>query len=820
MLQRLCYRDVSKPLPVDNINQPEELTDDWVANFWDMVEHLDPESRERLLLELEGFHLLPITQRRLAPLSTKHQVVYQRTKKDSSEPTLREFFDVLDGPLECRVLRPGSHITDALAKGYVFEITKAVKVLDVIGRVKKSQWDSLNHPHRQATCNYMAKWLPPGHILNNHNLRTLRLMPIFKLYKDSTFVSLQQHESKESELKWRVASGFVRADNPWLPTSVELLEDNQPMVKHLTDMIKVPSIKESEYWYLIMSKLYLHPEDEWDKMVEKFCSMYRIHSKDYDFKSAMEDVKFVRTEGPTPSEQRSESGERRSPSSVINPSLSQYYMSYESVFPASMYSRSVFDMLSDMGMRSTFDASLVLSRVETLTTSGPKALDVDLTHHKEGSKNGSGRKERTDALNALYARMNADFSPEFLHDTSKEMVEALRSKAWILAQHPSEGNPRLYSAKNCRPKSNAALIGDQMPLSLCDFNNKHLIRCMGWDEPPPLSKVLDHFLSMIEWFKGRKTDNRIEDREHALFWDIVSHLADVHRDSSNFDLIRRTLKGKPWILVDGTLHTADRVTLKLSCQTLASHFAQVTTSDAKVKKLFQGLGVRATVGQSDLENIIVKMKERYDGEGGKLSKDDLELVVTILKEIAHPDTKFKPSHKLLIPTVDNILCKIDDVVFKHAKVPTDGHGSDNKDRVVEALDVKDPDDDDIQYNFVHSSIDKGLAARLQISMLSTRSWQDQQEPWAQQEDILDRIKHILNDYDPPTIFTEFLQNAVDAGATKCCFMLDWNSYPKDKVLSPRMGEWQGPALIIYNDAEFTENDFKALTKLGSGNKRK
>lgn len=94
------------------------------------------------------------------------------------------------------------------------------------------------------------------------------------------------------------------------------------------------------------------------------------------------------------------------------------------------------------------------------------------------------------------------------------------------------------------------------------------------------------------------------------------------------------------------------------------------------------------------------------------------------------------------------------------------------------------------------------------------------EPFFQQENIVDRIKGILNDYDPSSIFNEFLQNASDAGATECHFYLDTRSYDTEKVFSEQMAAWQGPALIIYNNAEFSEKDFEALCKLGIGNKSK
>ncbi|KAF9138561.1 hypothetical protein BGX30_008999, partial [Mortierella sp. GBA39] len=84
------------------------------------------------------------------------------------------------------------------------------------------------------------------------------------------------------------------------------------------------------------------------------------------------------------------------------------------------------------------------------------------------------------------------------------------------------------------------------------------------------------------------------------------------------------------------------------------------------------------------------------------------------------------------------------------------------------------------------------------------------DPFFQQENIVDRIEGILNDYDPSSIFNEFLQNASDAGATECHFQLDMRSFGTEKVLSEQMAAWQGPALIIYNNAEFSDKDFEAL----------
>ena len=131
---------------------------------------------------------------------------------------------------------------------------------------------------------------------------------------------------------------------------------------------------------------------------------------------------------------------------------------------------------------------------------------------------------------------------------------------------------------------------------------------------------------------------------------------------------------------------------------------------------------------------------------------------------------------------------------------------------------------DLPYTFTHNMISLDMAKRLGVKLLSARFWDEAKDnsfdPFFQQENIVDRIKGILNDYDPSSIFNEFLQNASDAGATECHFQLDTRSFGTEKVLSEQMAAWQGPALMIYNDAEFSDEDFEALCKLGIGNKSK
>ncbi|KAF9947773.1 hypothetical protein BGZ65_008554, partial [Modicella reniformis] len=675
--QRLCYESSdSKHIPVDTIEQSSEAfpTNSWITSFWDMVLCLDSAERKTLLTLLEGTHVLPITRQRLAPLSTVFPVVYLDCNNHSNEPTLTDFLNVLEDQLCCRVMRSDFFITDATAMDYVFEVTDATKVLNIVSRVEADKLYILEQSFCHVTCSYMAKWLSSDEVLNNVGLRTLKSLPIYRLYESSKLVPLQGSETM-SVAKWRVAWRFTTAENPWLPTSVDLLADEQPMLEHLTDLIGIPIIKASEYWYLIMSDLCHYPESDWDSMIEKFCSMYHVHSKDYDFISIMRNLDFVRAAGPNQSEEdQDHSGARLSPRSVVNPSLSQYYMEDEKVFPAGMYSRApVFEVLSKMGMQTKFDASFILDRVHRLSSrsriysndGSDDSYDSDDSgdsydgddsddENAENSEDDPSHEERAGVLRALYARMNADFLAEF---RSKNMQRSLRSKAWILAKSPKDDIERFYTTQECRPECEAVLVGEKMPLSIFDFSNTHLTKCMGWDKPPPLSKILEHFLATIE----RSTTQEIGEKDTFAFYEIHCHLLERIDNPLELVAMKTALTGKPWIVINRTLHTVDRVALKLTCD-LSPHFVQVPSSDSRLNKLFLAMGVRETVGQTDLQGLISAVAARYE-DNMSVSETDSDFVVKILQGMTDKDVKFQWTADILIPTADNLLCKITDVVY-------------------------------------------------------------------------------------------------------------------------------------------------------------
>lgn len=93
------------------------------------------------------------------------------------------------------------------------------------------------------------------------------------------------------------------------------------------------------------------------------------------------------------------------------------------------------------------------------------------------------------------------------------------------------------------------------------------------------------------------------------------------------------------------------------------------------------------------------------------------------------------------------------------------------------------------------------------------------EDFGQKVDLTRRIREVLLNYpEGTTVLKELIQNADDAGATTVRFCLDRRRHGVDSLLSDNLAQWQGPALLAYNDAVFTEEDFVSISRIGGSSK--
>ncbi|MCJ1404884.1 hypothetical protein MMC11_008110 [Xylographa trunciseda] len=89
----------------------------------------------------------------------------------------------------------------------------------------------------------------------------------------------------------------------------------------------------------------------------------------------------------------------------------------------------------------------------------------------------------------------------------------------------------------------------------------------------------------------------------------------------------------------------------------------------------------------------------------------------------------------------------------------------------------------------------------------------------QHQALTTTLRNICRDYPAGGgILRELLQNADDAGASEMMFVLDTRSHTVSNLLDPGLDKYPGPALLAYNNAKFSAEDFESLTSLGASKK--
>ncbi|KAK7488212.1 hypothetical protein BaRGS_00020519, partial [Batillaria attramentaria] len=121
--------------------------------------------------------------------------------------------------------------------------------------------------------------------------------------------------------------------------------------------------------------------------------------------------------------------------------------------------------------------------------------------------------------------------------------------------------------------------------------------------------------------------------------------------------------------------------------------------------------------------------------------------------------------------------------------------------------------------FLHPKVSPFLASVFGVRTKREHDEDDFTESFGQQEQLTNRINRLLDGYTrDEAIFKELLQNADDAGATEVWFVKDFTNREGEKLLNDNWKQIMGPALCVYNDASFTQEDMQGIQNLGQGSK--
>ena len=397
----------------------------------------------------------------------------------------------------------------------------------------------------------------------------------------------------------------------------------------------------------------------------------------------------------------------------------------------------------------------------------------------------------------------------------------LRDIAWvpILTQKPdgfpeslhflgeTEKERYFYKPTEVKSKAIASLIGSVQPI--IDVRSRKLIEYFSWDQMPCVLDVVRHFRTVIVDYKRDEKPYYV-----LMVKEIYSFLSSAdHVDVMN---ALQGIEIPSWIWNGDGFSSPKVVLAEKPSLDLWPYICVLPSEMVQYSEFFFLFGMQKRCDDSLLLDVLTMIKEKYDRtqfEDADVKKD-LKLSIDILNEVKANVGKLPGlRNKILLPTyVEGDAC------VKLAPVEScmyceDGWlGTEN-------------DDEEMQYLMVHPNVPNSTAEQLNVRNLSNCMLDPDElavgEEFGQEEKLTRRLSRLLEDYtDGFAVPKELIQNADDAGATEVNFLYDerTNEDAMTCLIDDGMSHCQGPALWVYNDAEFQEEDFDNITKLSGATK--
>ncbi|XP_072541474.1 sacsin [Salminus brasiliensis] len=494
-----------------------------------------------------------------------------------------------------------------------------------------------------------------------------------------------------------------------------------------------------------------------------------------------------------------EQGERKQPSSVFDPTNKTFQDLFdEDFFPPPVYrTQVILQSLKQLGLR---------TKEEEMSSTNVLHVASQIQKLHIHSRNKAFKK-----ANALVRVLNRT---DLLSQCSGEERDQLIQMQWVPCEHTSSVSSKktqkkgLYKPAEIRASKFSAIVGHVMPLNselsddLCQ--NLHLFN------PPPAEKVLEN-LCVLQSVVPDKPDSDYEfkNKLHSTYKFMQENI-EYFREEMNKKCIT-------WLWCQNEFVSPRDVVLAYPHELdLSLYIKKVPDEFVQYADMLKEFGVKETLSDEEIEDIFHDIKQSIDDRDPPYGEpSELQVSIAILDWMRKNEKPLKNSTPVpvraqngnftLQPLKSTVFCDISD----------------------EGLD--DLRHDQEEFHVIHEEVLALTAKWLKTPMLSTRILKPQFikaeevcpgiEQCGQTEPITQRIKNILKEYDEESdIFKELIQNAEDAGASTCGFLLDFRTHPAEGLIDDGMILCSGPCLWAFNNELFSEDDWKNIVRVGSASK--
>uniref|UniRef100_A0A3B1K9U9 HEPN domain-containing protein n=1 Tax=Astyanax mexicanus TaxID=7994 RepID=A0A3B1K9U9_ASTMX len=621
-------------------------------------------------------------------------------------------------------------------------------------------------------------------LISDAERRLLSVLPLFRLMS-ATYVGI---DSKQA---------VILKSNPAIPTDLPVPEtivqcaneadrriltllnvnllDAAQLAVHLVDYIKTNGFNKEEEqkimtWILTHGNVLLSQSEE---LLRK-----------------TKNLRFIETE----------QGERKQPSSVFDPTNKTFQdLLDEDFFPPPVYrTTQILQSLRQLGLRTKeeeISSEIVLHVASQIQKLSVHSQNIAL--------------QKADALVSVLNRndLPSNFSEE-------ERRQLLRTQ-WVPCENPCSINSNsqkkcLYKPVEIRALIYLPIVGHVMPLS--SELSDDICRKLDLFDLPPAKKVLENLSvlgSLVPVMVNPDSDYEFKNKLHSTYRFMQQNIEYFREEM--------TEKSLAWLWCQNDFVSPQDVVLSYPRELdLSLYIKKVPHEFLQYADMLKEFGVKETLSDEEIEDIFHDIKRSIDGRSPPYGEQsELKVLIAILDWMRKNEKPLKDSTPVpvraqngnftLQPLKNTVFCDLSD----------------------EGLD--DLRHDQEEFHVIHEEILGVTAKWLKTPLLSTRILKPQIitaeelypgiEQCGQTEPITQRIKNILKDYDEESdIFKELLQNAEDAKASTCGFLLDFRTHPAEGLIDDGMSLCNGPCLWSFNNELFSDEDWKNIVRVGSASK--
>ncbi|XP_044303815.1 sacsin-like isoform X1 [Varanus komodoensis] len=381
---------------------------------------------------------------------------------------------------------------------------------------------------------------------------------------------------------------------------------------------------------------------------------------------------------------------------------------------------------------------------------------------------------------------------------SSQALEQLRCLSWVPATNSSMllAAEHFLAPESLRSEKYAPLVGLVMGLTnaFCPAAAEKLgLECL-----PPPEKVMENLMCLVRDYRLYET-LVLTSKLNSIYQHMQEHLRDFRKPPAS----PAVWNG------NGFSSPSDVVLTSPDGLDLGGLMSQVPPNFQRYSQLFAQWGVRQSPTEEEVCQALHKFADQINSQPQGGTQAELLLVIAVLdwlRDCGHRGEQEMPVPVRILGLAGFALRPASSVLYC------------DMDRTrLDELDGDPP-------TLVHESVSSATAAFFGVEMLSTQlSGLELFEAWGPSEPITLRIRNILREYSQDAdVFLELLQNAEDAGAQTCRFLVDLRQHSgaTEGLLDPGMAACHGPALWAQNDALFSDADFLNITRLGAATKER